>query len=426
MYGIIETNPQDVLKKIGQCYQYMNDNPGNKFDADERLKLSKELDSLRKKLEKGETSSAGTSVAKIKLSNDIKAGDIASFIADYKAGVASGYDVRNLVIDNMFKEAKAFGGFTGSKTDFVNENLSLNQKIIELLQDNIPDRAKGLSTAAENLCKSQQFKEFAKENSVLAGQIEEDLANFAVDLALETKWDGDVNTDELTKRLETRYNSLLLKTSKTIADTNIKDEKIHAKMLNLTTGDAGEEFVFTDKNGVQVWIPGGKQAIQKEGGLQQTGQNLISKIAGVSVENVNPSFKTTKGGNDISSEIQYRVGSDIYELKPSENGKKVEVYKNGENLGNAYDYNVNKDKAERKELNKEKQEYIEKKYAPYEELALMPPTKDLVGASALSADQWRKLDLDGKIKYLESLPEEIYNQYMEEETRKAKQLGGRR
>lgn len=429
MYGMIETNPQDVLKKIGQCYQYMNDNPGNKFDADERLKLSKELDSLRKKLEKGETSSAGTSVAKIKLSNDIKAGDIASFIADYKAGVASGYDVRNLVIDNMFKEAKAFGGFTGSKTDFVNENLSLNQKIIELLQDNIPDRAKGLSTAAENLCKSQQFKEFAKENSVLAGQIEEDLANFAVDLALETKWDGDVNTDELTKRLETRYNSLLLKTSKTIADTNIKDEKIHAQMLNLTTGEAGEEFVFTDKNGVQVWIPGGKQAIQKEGGLQQTGQNLISKIAGVSVENVNPSFKTTKGGNDISSEIQYRVGSDIYELKPSENGKKVEVYKNGENLGNAYDYNVNKDKAERKELNKEKQEYIEKKYAPYEELALTLPTKDLVGDSALSANQWRKLDLNGKVKYLEALkiskPEE-YKKYMDKQKSNTQSLGGRR
>ena len=136
-------------------------------------------------------------------------------------------------------------------------------------------------------------------------------------------------------------------------------------MLNLTSGEAGEEFVFTDKNGVQVWLPCGKQAIQKEGGLQQTGQNLISKIAGVSVENVNPSFKTTKGGNDISSEIQYRVGSDIYELKPSENGKKVDVYKNGENLGNAYDFNVNKDKAERKELNKEKQEYIEKKLDYY-------------------------------------------------------------
>lgn len=429
MLGEIESNPQGVLTKIGQCFQYMNNNPGNKFNAKERQSLANDLDDLRKRLQKGDTKGAGTAVASMTLKKDLKAGDIDSFIADYKAGVASGYDVRNLVIDNMFKEAKAFGGFTGSKTDFVNENLSLNQKIIELLQDNIPDRAKGLSTAAENLCKSQQFKEFAKENSVLAGQIEEDLANFAVDLALETKWDGDVNTDELTKRLETRYNSLLLKTSKTIADTNIKDEKIHAQMLNLTTGEAGEEFVFTDKNGVQVWMPGGKQAIQKEGGLQQTGQNLISKIAGVSVENVNPSFKTTKGGNDISSEIQYRVGSDIYELKPSENGKKVDVYKNGENLGNAYDYNVKKDKAERKELNKEKQEYIEKKYAPYEELALTLPTKDLVGDSALSANQWRKLDLNGKVKYLEALkqskPEE-YKKYMDKQKSNTQSLGGRR
>ena len=428
MYGEIETNPQGVLNKIGQCFQYMNDNPGNKFDTNDRLKLSKELDSLRKKLEKGDTAGAGTSVAKLKLGSDLKAGDIASFIADYKAGIASGYDVRNLVVDSMFKEAKSFG-YTGSKSDWVKDNLSTNQKIIELLQDSIPDRAKGLSTAAENLCKSQQFKEFAKENSVLAGQIEEDLANFAVDLALETKWDGDVNTDELTKRLETRYNSLLLKTSKTIADTNIKNEKIHAQMLNLTTGEAGEEFVFTDKNGVQVWMPGGKQAIQKEGGLQQTGQNLISKIAGVSVENVNPSFKTTKGGNDISSEIQYIVGSDIYELKPSENGKKVDVYKNGENLGNAYDYNVNKDKAERNELNKEKQEYIDKKYAPYEELALTPPTKNLVGDSALSANQWRKLDLNGKVKYLEALkiskPEE-YKKYMDKQKSNTQSLGGRR
>lgn len=337
MYGEIETNPQGVLNKIGQCFQYMNDNPGNKFDTNDRLKLSKELDSLRKKLEKGDTAGAGTSVAKLKLGSDLKAGDIASFIADYKSGISSGYDVRNLVIDNMFKEAKSFG-YTGSKTDWVKDNLSLNQKIIELLEDNIPDRAKGLSTAAENLCKSSQFKELKERDPTLAGQIEEDLANFAVDLALETKWDGEVNVADLTKRLETRYNSLLLKTSQSIADKNIKSQKDLAQQLKLTTGEAGEEFVYTDKNGVQVWLPGGKQAIQKEGGIQETGANLISEITGVSVDNIIPSFKTTKGGNDISSEILYRVGSDVYELKPTENGKEVDVYKNGERLGNAYKY----------------------------------------------------------------------------------------
>lgn len=337
MYGEIETNPQGVLNKIGQCFQYMNDNPGNKFDTNDRLKLSKELDSLRKKLEKGDTAGAGTSVAKLKLGSDLKAGDIASFIADYKAGIASGYDVRNLVVDSMFKEAKSFG-YTGSKSDWVKDNLSTNQKIIELLQDSIPDRAKGLSTAAENLCKSSQFKELKESDPTLAGQIEEDLANFAVDLALETKWDGEVNVADLTKRLETRYNSLLLKTSQSIADKNIKSQKDLAQQLKLTTGEAGEEFVYTDKNGIQVWLPGGKQAIQKEGGIQETGANLISEITGVSVDNIIPSFKTTKGGNDISSEIQYRVGSDIYELKPTENGKEVDVYKNGERLGNAYTY----------------------------------------------------------------------------------------
>lgn len=335
MYGEIETNPQGVLNKIGQCFQYMNDNLGNKFDTNDRLKLSKELDSLRKKLEKGDTAEAGTSVAKLKLGSDLKAGDIASFIADYKAGIASGYDVRNLVVDSMFKEAKSFG-YTGSKSDWVKDNLSTNQKIIELLQDSIPDRAKGLSTAAENLCKSSQFKELKESDPTLAGQIEEDLANFAVDLALETKWDGDVNVADLTKRLETRYNSLLLKTSQSIADKNIKSQKDLAQQLKLTTGEAGEDFVYTDKNGVQVWLPGGKQAIQKKGGIQETGANLISKITGVSVDNI--SFKTTKGGNDISSEILYRVGSDIYELKPTENGKEVDVYKNGERLGNAYTY----------------------------------------------------------------------------------------
>ena len=237
----------------------------------------------------------------------------------------------------MFKEAKSFG-YTGSKSDWVKDNLSTNQKIIELLQDSIPDRAKGLSTAAENLCKSSQFKELKESDPTLAGQIEEDLANFAVDLALETKWDGEVNVADLTKRLETRYNSLLLKTSQSIADKNIKSQKDLAQQLKLTTGEAGEEFVYTDKNGIQVWLPGGKQAIQKEGGIQETGANLISEITGVSVDNIIPSFKTTKGGNDISSEIQYRVGSDIYELKPTENGKEVDVYKNGERLGNAYTY----------------------------------------------------------------------------------------
>lgn len=429
MYGEIETNPQGVLTKIGQCFQYMNDNPGNKFDTNDRLKLSKELDSLRKKLEKGDTAGAGTSVAKLTLGKDLKEDDISDFMAHYQAGLASGYDVRNLVMDNMFKEAKAFG-YTGSKTDWMAENMSLNQKLIKMLEGKIPQRAKGLSTAAENLCKSEQFKDFKVKNPALAGQIEEDLANFAIDLALETKWDGDVNIEELTKNLENRYNSLLLKTSQHIAETNISSQKTHAQLLKLTTGEAGEDFVYTDKNGVQVWLPGGKQAIQKEGGIQEVGANLISEITGVSVDNITPSFKTTKGGNDISSEIQYRVGSDIYELKPTENGKEVDVYKNGERLGNAYTYKQDTLSAQRNALNKENQEYIEKKYSPYEDLTLDLPTKDLVGKdNAIDSTKWRTMKLDQKIAYLDKLKKEnpeAYQKYMDKMESNKKSVGGRK
>lgn len=418
MYGEIESNPQGVLTKIGQCFQYMNNNPGNKFNAKERQSLANDLDDLRKRLQKGDTKGAGTAVASMTLKKDLKANDISEFIAHYQAGIASGYDVRSLVVENMFKDAQQFG-YKGSKKDFVNENLSLNHQILDILSDNMPEQAKLLGTQAESMCKTPEFKEIEKTDPTLAATLKDDLANFAVDLALNTKWDSNIDMTQLTGQLKNRYNAILLKTSSAYANA-IKNEKEHAKALLETTGTLGEDIVYTNKYGVQVWVPGAKQNIEQEGGIRQTGQNLIAEIAGVNLEQVQPSYKVTQGGNDVSSEIQYKVGSDTYELRPSKNGKKVDVYKNGENLGNAYNYNINKVEQQSKAI-------TDAQNAKLDEWKRLDFPKELKDGPTI--DDWRQKGPLEKIEFIEGLKISnpvYYDKYAEKNKKNYKSVYGKR
>lgn len=422
MLGEIESNPQGVLTKIGQCFQYMNNNPGNKFNAKERQSLANDLDDLRKRLQKGDTKGAGTAVASMTLKKDLKANDISKFIAHYQAGLASGYDIRSLVVENMFRDAQQFG-YKGSKKDFVNENLSLNHQILDILSDNMPEQAILLGTQAESMCKTPEFKEIEKTDPTLAATLKGDLANFAVDLALNTKWDSNVDMTQLTGHLKNRYNAILLKTSSAYANA-IKNEKEHAKALLETTGTLGEDIVYTNKYGVQVWVPGAKQNIEQEGGIRQTGQNLIAEIAGVNLEQVQPSYKVTQGGNDVSSEIQYKVGSDTYELRPSENGKKVDVYKNGKNLGNAYNYNINK-------VEQQSEAITDAQNAKLDEWIRLDFPSDLKKESlkGITVHDWRQMDPLIKIEFIESLKTSnpyYYDMYAQKNKKNYKSVYGKR
>lgn len=415
---IINKDFVGIEEKITECLQYMNNNPGNKFNLKQREELLKKFNSLQAQLGKGNTSSAGTSVAYDKLANDLKERDIEAYITDYQKARASGYTIRAKIMEDWYKNAQE-NGYQGSKSDFYSENESLSHKVIELLakKTNMPTKAITFCEAAEGF--NTKLNELAKAGKIDSSQVKEfssDLANFAIDIALDTVWDENVNTEELIKQIDRRFNALTLKTARAYSDA-IKNEKQHAKALAETIGEMGEDMVFTDQYGVQTWIPGSKQAIEQTGGLRETGANLIQKIAGVPLEQVQPSYKTTKGGSDMSSEIQYRVGSDIYELKPSKNGKKVDVYKNGENLGNAYDYNIDVVKAARKGLairnSKLKDEFISEENKKIDSFVSMPADKGLLGINSL---QWNFMTADEKKQIIRDLRQtniDKYNQYIE-------------
>lgn len=379
IYSLLNTDLNKAEEKILQAQQYLTKNANN-FEASQYESQSKKINSLFDDIKKGDTKSAGTTITMEKLAQSLKANDIEGYIEAFKSGQANGYDVRSKVIDDFFEK---YG--TGNKAQWIEDNISLCGKVIDLLGDNLPEQAKGVVEQAEKLANN-----LPKEMKDQAAFIKNDLASFAVDVCLETTWDSNVNTQALLDRVNKRYNALLLKTSEQIANTEIinnKDvinEKKFAQMLKLTTGENADELIFTNTRGVETWLPGGKQAIQKEGGIQDAGTTLLSRITGADIGDIRPSFKVTENGLDVTSEIQYKIGSDTYELKPTDNNK-VDLYINGENKGNAFKFKENELKAKREELTKqatqEKEKFVTEENKKIDSFKTMPFDKEFLGKS---------------------------------------------
>jgi hypothetical protein len=411
IYPLLNTDLTKAKEKIVQAQQYLSDNKNN-FEASQYESQSKKLNSLYEDLNKGDIKSAGTTITIEKLAQDLKANDIANYIADFQRGKANGYDIRNYVVNEFFEKLG-----TGDKAKWVEDNYSLCDKVIDLLGNNLPEKAQGVVKQAESLA-----SKLPKEMKDQAAFIKKDLASFAVDVCLETKWDDNVNVQDVLNRVNQRYNALLLKTSEQLAKTEIvnnKDvinEKKFAQMLKLTTGDNAEEFVFTDTRGVENWLPGGKQAIQKEGGIQDAGTTLLSRITGVDAGNIKPSFKVTENGLDVTSEIQYKIGKDTYELKPTDNNK-VDLYINGKYKGNAFKFKENELKAKREELTKEatnaKENFAEETNKTIDSFKEMPFDKGLLGVKDID---WKYYTEDQKKQILRDLKmnqPEKFDKYIE-------------
>jgi hypothetical protein len=398
IYNLLETDLISAKRKVNEAKNYLTKNANN-FDESQYKTLSKEINNLFEDLNKGDIKSAGTTITMEKLSQSLKADDIQGYIEAFKSGQANGYDIRSKVVNEFFEK---YG--TGDKETWIGNNLSLCGKVIDLLGNNLPTQAKGVVEQAEKLANN-----LPKEMKDQAAFIKNDLASFAVDVCLETQWDDNVNVQDVLKRVNQRYNALLLKTSEQLAKTEIvndKDvinEKKFAQMLKLTTGDNADEFVFTDTRGVENWLPGGKQAIQKEGGIQDAGTTLLNRITGVDAGNIKPSFKVTENGLDVTSEIQYKIGKDTYELKPTDNNK-VDLYINGEYKGNAFKFKENELKAKRKELTKEatnaKENFAEETNKTIDSFKEMPFDKGLLGVKDID---WKYYTEDQKKQILRDL-----------------------
>ena len=411
IYPLLNTDLTKAKEKIVQAQQYLSDNKNN-FEASQYESQSKKLNSLFEDLTKGDIKSVGTTITMEKLSQSLKADDIQGYIEAFKSGQANGYDIRSKVVNEFFEK---YG--TGDKETWIGNNLSLCGKVIDLLGNNLPTQAKGVVEQAEKLANN-----LPKEMKDQAAFIKNDLASFAVDVCLETQWDDNVNVQDVLNRVNQRYNALLLKTSEQLAKTEIvndKDvinEKKFAQMLKLTTGDNADEFVFTDTRGVENWLPGGKQAIQKKGGIQDAGITLLSRITGVDADNIKPSFKVTENGLDVTSEIQYKIGKDTYELKPTDNNK-VDLYINEKYKGNAFKFKENELKAKREELTKEatnaKENFAEKTNKTIDSFKEMPFDKGLLGVKDI---EWKYYTEDQKKQTLRNLKmnqPEKFDKYIE-------------
>lgn len=300
----------------------MRNMSGNRLTSDDRKKWTDAFDRILSSLE---TSAGGTGngrSARVSQYEFIARNMLARFLEDTKNGVYKNVpEAKEAFIRYCINEAYN-QGYEGDEKRlepaFGKHFAEFTEKTVEVLGKPY----KPVLEEAEKLVDTLN-KEFNKDDSIFAGSIKKELAQYFYSMIEDGETDNDKLVEMARRFVRSQYGNALDAIRKNpisgkggyVRSSGESDEKNHIKFLQARDST---DLLYTDYGGREHWIEGTKEGVEN---AIQFERNYLSKLTGTDEKNIGTDYESQYGGRDKTAVAIHKVGDDFYRFRTD--GKKL-------------------------------------------------------------------------------------------------------